>query len=157
MKLNEYNVELHDFNTFFRSIENKIINKLYDFSLLNDKSLKNVDSKKIFHKILIEETLNLILKSKKSVFFVINSEIIDSHCQLCSFFSSNKIKKEIKISLNYLKKNKFNNFLFLPNNHNGNQFFDDFIRIQLLKSCVKLSVDSNDTSSLVKKFISELN
>jgi hypothetical protein len=151
--LSEYNIKILRFEEFFNSIQSILINELYDFKLIDDNSLKNIDTKKIFQKKLIEEILKTFSSSKNTVFFLVKGDLVDKNDEFFSFYSYKKVKQQINLCINHLKKNNFNNFLFLNEDLEN---VEDFIKIHLLKNSFKRIIDKEDKSFLLKSLLETL-
>jgi hypothetical protein len=165
INLKAYNTKIFDFEWFFLSHEKELLDQLYDVKLIQDKTLKNIDTKKIFHKFLIEKILETVHNSDKKVVFIIKPEIICNNREIFKYFDKRKIRKEFINLIKFLVKNKFNIFIFMKKSYsNIENTLDitspdvrDFIDLYIVKSEKKLFSKIYTINSLTNKMFKQIN
>ncbi len=164
INLKEYNTKIYDFEWFFLSYEKELLDELYDLKLLDDKKLSNIDTKKVFHKFLIEKIIETLHKSDNKIVFIIKPEIISSNREIYKYFSPQKIRKEFMTLITFLVKNKFNIFIFMKKSYsNIENTLDltspdvrDFIDLYIVKSEKKLFSKIYTINSLTNKIFKQI-
>jgi len=159
LNLNYYNTKIYDFEWFFLTFQKTLLDELYDLKLLSDRDLKNIDTKKVFHKIAIEHILSRLHETPEKVIFLIKPEIISAHSEIFQYFDDRKIRKEFMTLFKFLRKNKFNVFIFLKKSfvvmeHTldiNSPDIRDFLDIHILKTDKKLFSKVPTRNSLTKK------
>jgi len=155
----EYNVKIYDFEWFFLTFEKEILDALYDIKLLDDKNLKNIDTRKTIHSVCIKNIVEKLHKSQKKIIFLVKPEIISQNAEILRHYNPSKIRRELMFLIKFLNKNKFNVFVFLKKSFvnlygtldMSSPDIRDFLDIHILNSNKKLFSKVSTINSLTTK------
>ena len=88
--LKTHEIEIIDFNELFvKTIQNRIIDDLYSFELL-EKSINNTNVKKfIIHHVIFETCEKVLSKNNKSIIYFNNTQL--EECELMKYFTETEI------------------------------------------------------------------
>lgn len=108
-----FGIEILDFKKFFKENEIQLINQLYENKLLDDKKLKNPDTKKLILFHLLKNTIEFVSNSTEKAIFLISPEIISLESEILKYIDYKKLKKVFLLLFKGLKKNKYDFFILL--------------------------------------------
>ena len=126
--------------------------------------MKNIDTKKVFHRILIERIIEDIHESSHKVVFIIKPEILSFNREIFKYFNENSVRKEFMKLFKFLIKNKFNIFIFMKKSYSQlDSTLDlyspdvrDFLDTHIINSNKQLFSKIYTVNSLTKKIFKQI-